>query len=145
MSLSGEARARLLERARRELPVPGDPRLLIADLGEAQLAGTESLEVLSRTSLAWMQLRDLGLERSWQSGFGWFMARNLMVFGVVALLLFYVLQPPSAVLDGALAGAALYYLIVMAMSPLRVRHHTRRREGILRAYGEDLSTYLDGL
>ncbi|MFT7464289.1 MAG: Flp pilus assembly protein TadB [Pseudohongiellaceae bacterium] len=145
MSLSGEARAQLIERSRQELPHPGDPRLLMADLSTAQLGSNEALEILSRTSLAWMQLRDMGLERSWQSGFGWFMARNLMVYGVVALALVVGLGPPPAVLDGALAGAALYYLIVMAMSPLRVRQHKHRREGILRAYAADLDEYLDGL
>ncbi len=145
MSLSGEARTRLAELARNELPVPRDPRLLIADLTEGKLGGDEALEVLSRTSLAWIQLRDMGLERSWQSGFGWFMARNLMLFGVVSLILYAGLGPPPAVLDGALAGAALYYLIVLAMCPLRVRHHKRRRAGILQAYEVDLGAYIESL
>lgn len=145
MTLSGQARARLADLARNELPVPRDPRLLIADLTEDKLGGPEALEVLSRTTLAWIQLRDMGLERSWQSGFGWFMARNLMVFGVVSLALYAGLRPPSAVLDGALAGAALYYLIVLGMCPLRVRHHKRRRAGILQSYESDLGSYIESL
>jgi Flp pilus assembly protein TadB len=117
----------------------------MADFGEQGLSGPEALEIVARTSLAWTQLRDMGLERSWQSGFGWFMARNLMIYGVVALGLVYVLGLPQAVLDGGLAGAAIYYLIVMALSPLRTRSHKRRRAGILQAYGTDLSSYLDTL
>jgi len=139
------ARRQLVERARRELPQPGDPRLLLSDLLEQDLNGPEALEVVSRTSLAWTQLRDMGLERSWQGGFGWFLARNLMLFGGVALLFALWANVPPIPLESALVGAACYYLLVMLLMPLRVRRHVRRREGILRAYGEDLGSYLDEL
>lgn len=145
MSLATPDRARLVARARRELPHPGDPRQLIDELLDAGLAGEEALQVLGRTSLAWTQLRDLALERSWQNGFGWFQARNLIVFGVLALVLFLALRPPAAVLDGALVGAALSYLVNMAIAPLRLRRHGRRRAGILARYAEDLGAYLDSL
>ena len=146
LSLSkGERRARLAKRARAELPHPGDPRLLLEDLLDQELAGPEALEVLGRTSLAHRQLRDLGLERAWQGGFGWFLARNLMLFGLVALVLVLGAGLPVAVLEAALAGAALYYVIVMALMPRRLKRHGKRREGILRAYSEDLGAYLDEL
>jgi hypothetical protein len=139
------ARARLVDRARRELPHPGDPRLLMEDLAADGLTGPDAIQVLSRTSLAWNQLRDMGLERSWQNGFGWFLARNLMIFGAAALLLAMTLRIPPPVLEGGLAGATLYYIIVLAMMPLRVRRHGRRRAGILEAYAKDLGGYLDEL
>lgn len=145
MTLGTADRVRLVDLAREQLPVPGDPRLLIEEFTERKLAGPEALAVLARTSLAWTQLRDMGLERTWQSLFGWFLARNLIVFGVVALALYYVLAPPPAVLDGALAGAAIYYLITLALAPLRLRRHKARRAGILAAYGKDLGSYLDEL
>lgn len=115
------------------------------DFLEQSLTGSEALEVLSRTSLAWSQLRDMGLERSWQGGFGWFLARNLMIFGAVALLFALSVGVPPLPLESALVGAAAYYVLVMLLMPLRVRRHVRRREGILRAYQEDLSDYLDTL
>jgi Flp pilus assembly protein TadB len=115
------------------------------DLRAEGVDGPEALEVLGRTTLAWQQLRDMGLERSWQNGFGWFLARNLMLFGGFALVLAMSLRIPPAVLEGGLAGAALYYLIVLALMPLRVRRHRRRGAGILEAYGQDLGAYLDAL
>lgn len=140
--MKDDARARLVQRARAELPEPGDPRLLMDDLAAADLAGPEALEVLSRSTLAWVQLRDLRLERAWQNGFGWFMARNLMWFGVLCLILYMALAPPMVVLEGALLGGGLYYLFVLAIAPLRLRRQTARRDGILAAYTEDLSAYL---
>jgi|GEM_PF-2098383 len=145
MGLNAEARARLVQRARQELPEPGDPRLLMDDLRQQRLAGDEALEVLSRVSLAWTQLRDMRLERSWQSGFGWFLGRNLIVFGALLLGLFLAFSFPRQVLDGSIAGAALYFLINHALAPLRVRRHVRRRVGILQAYQADLESYLDEL
>jgi hypothetical protein len=139
------ARRKLVERARRELPKPGDPRLLLSDLLEHDLDGPEALEVVSRTSLAWTQLRDMGLERSWQGGFGWFLARNLMLFGGLALLFVLSAGVPPDLLEAGLIGAAGYYVLVMLLMPLRIRRHVRRREGILQAYGEDLGGYLDAL
>lgn len=145
MSAASEARARLVKRAKAELPVPGDPRRLMADLLEQGAAGPEALEVVSRTSLAWMQLRDLRLERAWQGGFGWFLARNVMVFAVLYLFFALGLRPPPAVTWSVLAGAGAYYILVMLLSPLRIRRHGRRRAAILEAYGADLSGYLDSL
>jgi Flp pilus assembly protein TadB len=142
---SRSARRQLVERARQELPRPGDPRLLIEDFLEQNLSGPELLEVLSRTSLAWTQLRDMGLERSWQGGFGWFLARNLMIFGALALLFALSMGVPPLPLESALVGAAAYYVLVMILMPLRIRRHVRRREGILRAYQEDLGDYLKTL
>ena len=138
-------RARLVERARAELPEPGDPRLLMDDLATAGLAGPEALEVLSRTSLAWTQLRDLRLERTWQNGFGWFMARNLMWFGVLCLLLYMALGPPIVVLEAVLVGGGLFYLFVLGIAPLRLRRQKARRDGILANYTADLSEYLGTL
>lgn len=145
MSLSRTARAALVALARAELPEPGDPRLLADALREAGVAGPEALEILARTTLAHTQLRDLRLERAWQSGFGWFLARNLIVFGALALVLFLALRPSPLVLDGALTGAALYFLLCLALAPRRLAGHRHRRAGILAAYGKDLSGYLDGL
>jgi hypothetical protein len=139
------ARARLVARARRELPEPGDPQRLMDDLAAAGCDGSEALEVVARASLAWTQLRDLSLERAWQRGYGWFLARNLMLYGLLVLGLRLVLGVPPAVMDGALAGAALYYVVVLALMPLRVRGHARRRAGILAAYARDLSAWLDAL
>lgn len=144
-SSSKAVRRRLVERGRQELPRPGDPRLLLSDLIEQDLHGPEALEVISRSSLAWTQLRDMGLERSWQGGFGWFLARNLMLFGGLALLFVITARVPPDLLEAALVGAAVYYILVMLLMPLRIRRHARRREGILRAYGEDLGSYLDEL
>jgi len=145
LSKRGDARARLVRRAKDELPVPGDPRQLISDLLEQDAAGTEALEVVSRTSLAWMQLRDLRLERAWQGGFGWFLARNVMIFAVLALPLALTLRPPEPIMWSVLAGAGGYYLLVVVLSPLRISRHKRRRAAILEAYERDLSAYLDSL
>jgi hypothetical protein len=141
----GEARARLRERAHRELPEPGDPRRLIADLIELDAAGLEALEVLGRVTVAWTQLRDLKLERAWSSGFGWFLARNLVLMGVVVLLVTASLRPPLLLVEAALGGAAAYYLLVLLLSPLRLRRHKRRRAAILESYGRDLAAYLESL
>jgi Flp pilus assembly protein TadB len=115
------------------------------ELRESGLAGDEALEVAARSSLAWMQLRDMRLERIWQTGYGWFLARNLIVFGAVALMLFLAFRPHPAVLDGSLAGGALLFIITHLLAPLRLRRHKRRREGILASYQQDLGEYLDGL
>jgi len=136
-------RRRLVERARRELPEPGDPRALAADLRREGLAGPEALGVLERTTLAWQQLRDMRLERAWQRGFGWFLGRNLIVFGLLALASTWVLRMPVATFDAILLGAGAYFLLVMALGPLRVRRHRARRAAILEAYGADLQAYLD--
>jgi hypothetical protein len=117
----------------------------MADLAEDDAAGPEALAVVSRTTLAWMQLRDLRLERSWQGGFGWFLARNVMVFAVLVLPLSLTLRPPAPVMWSVLIGAGGYYLLVMALAPLRLARHKRRRVAILEAYGRDLSDYLDSL
>jgi len=139
------ARQKLVERARKELPAPGDPRLLSEELLAAGLAGPEALEVLQRTTLAWTQLRDMKLEVIWQNGFGWFLARNLMGFGAIALVATLSFGIPNALLEAALAGAVVSYLFTMLLSPRRLRRHKHRRAGILAAYKEDLEGYLDGL
>jgi hypothetical protein len=139
------ARVRLVARARRELPEPGDPRRLLADLLEQDLAGPEALEVLGRVHVAWAQLRDIRLERRWAAGYGWFLARNLVLLGVLALLAAATLRPPLPLIEAALGGAAAYYLVVVALAPLRLRRNAKRRQAILGAYGRDLGAYLDGL
>ncbi len=143
--LSVKARKRLVELARAELPEPGDPRRLMDLLDEQGLAGPEALQVLSRTTLAWIQLRDMRLERIWQSGYGWFLARNLILFGLLMLVYALLARPDFAVIVVGMAGAALYYLIVCALGPLRVRRHKFRRAGILAAYADDLGNYLQEL
>lgn len=145
MSRRAEALARLVARARAELPEPGDPRKLMEELVEQDAVCPEALGVLQRTSLAWQQLREMSLERSWQNGFGWFLARNLMLLGLIALVITLAAGVPLPLLESALLGAGAYYVIVLTLAPLRVARHRRRRQGILTAYGEDLAAYLDGL
>ena len=138
--------AALIERARRELPEPGDPRALMDDLLEQDLAGPEALEILSRTSLAWTQLRDMRLERIWQSGYGWFLARNAMALGFLILVGLTLIQGVAIVVVHAmLIGIGAYYLLICALAPLRVCRHQQRRAGILENYAADLGGYLDEL
>ena len=68
-----------------------------------------------------------------------------MIFGALTLLFALSMGVPPLPLESALVGAAAYYVLVMLLMPLRVRRHVRRREGILRAYGEDLEDYLGKL
>ena len=143
-----EARRALVARARRELPEPGDPRALGADL--ARLCGqgadgADALGVATRAGTAWVQLRDLRLERGWQAGLGWHLGRNLVLFAALALLAVVALNPPPGTVEPALYGAAGYFLLVLALLPLRLRRQARAREAILRAYGEDLDAFLGGL
>ncbi|MCB9897265.1 MAG: hypothetical protein H6825_04615 [Planctomycetes bacterium] len=145
MSRRAEARARLLARARHELPEPGDPTRLMADLQGSGVDADELLEVVGRVVLAHRQLRDMNLERSWQRGYGWFLARNVMVFGLIMLALRLGLGLNQIAMDGALAGVALYYVVVLVLMPLRVRGHVRRRKGILANYQRDLGEYLERL
>ena len=145
MTSRAEARRRLVVRAREELPRPGDPRRLLQDLSDLEVEGPEVLEVLSRTMLASQQLRDLRLERLWQGGFGWFMARNVMIVGLLVLILALVYRPPMSFIQGVLIGTGAYYLIVLALSPLRIRRHGERAQGIEEAYSADLGGYLDSL
>lgn len=140
-----DLRARLVERARAELPEPGDPRQLMGDLAELGADTAETLEVVARCELAWMLLRDQRLEKHWQGQFGWFLGRNLMVFAIVALALRFTAGITLAVLDGALVGATLYYFIALALAPLRLRPQKRRRRGILQNYARDLEAYLERL
>ena len=138
--------AALIERARRELPEPGDPRALMDDLIEQGLHGPEALEILSRTSLAWTQLRDMRLERIWQSGYGWFLARNAMALGFLILVGLTLIQGVAiALVHAMLIGIGAYYLLVCLLAPLRIRRHRHRRAGILENYAEDLGGYLDEL
>ncbi len=145
MTEGDEARRRLVSRAREELPRPGDPRRLIEDLRDLGAEGPEALEVLSRTILAWQQLRDLRLEQLWQGGYGWFLARNVMIIGLLVLVVTLVYRPPMSFVQGVLIGTGAYYLVVLALSPLRLRRHGARRRGIEQSYGEDLGAYLDSL
>lgn len=145
MELSDDARQRLVDRAREELPEPGDPRRLMADLGEGEMASPEAMEILSRTSLAWQQLRDLRLERAWQSGFGWFLARTVMLLGLLVLFTATIFRPTEdglTVIVAGFGGVAAYYLLIVATSPLRLRRHHKRKEAILNAYREDLENVL---
>lgn len=144
-ALSASDRQRLVSLARDELPVPRDPRHLMDDLAEAGLHGPEVLEILQRTTLAWMQLRDMKLERTWQSGFGWFLARSVLIVAFGLLLLVTVSPALGNVIDGLLIGVGVYYLVVTSTAPLRLRRHGKRRAGILAAYAADLGGYLDGL
>jgi hypothetical protein len=127
--VTAQDRARLVARALRELPEPGDPRHLLADLLEQDLAGPEALEVLGRVHVAWAQLRDIRLERRWSSGYGWFLARNLVLLGVLVLLAAATLRPPLPLIEAALG----------------LRRNASRRQAILEAYGRDLGAYLDAL
>jgi hypothetical protein len=61
------------------------------------------------------------------------------------LVLVVALQPPLPATEGALAGAVLYYLLVMALAPVRLRRARQTEARILAAYGEDLGRYLDEL
>lgn len=138
-------RRRLVERARAELPEPGDPRLLLADLRREGLHGPDALAIVERTTLAWQQLRDMRLERAWQRGFGWFLGRNLIALGVLALVSTLVLRMPLAIFEAILIGAGAYFVLVMALGPLRTRRHRARRAAILEAYDADLRALLEAL
>ncbi len=144
-TLSAADRKRLVALARDELPEPRDPRLLMDDLLEAGLGGPEALEVLSRTTLAWRQLRDMRLERVWQSGFGWFLARSVLIVAFGILLLVTVSPGLGAIVNGLLLGIGIYYLVVTTTAPFRLRRHKHRRTGILAAYADDLGEYLGEL
>lgn len=146
MTAAGSPRhAALLERARRELPEPGDPVELARELAEAGIDGPEALEVLARVALARRQLRDMALERVWQRGISWFLARNVMILALLALTSTMVLHVPLPLFEAGIVGVAIYYVLTLALLPWRVRGHRRRRATILRAYGEDLGGYLDTL
>ena len=136
---------RLIERARAELPEPGDPTRLIDDLREAGLDGPEALEILQRTSLAWQQLRDMRLERAWQKGYEWFLARAILITGFLMMIYTVFGRPSPILVQGAASGIVIYYLIILALGPQRLRRHKARRAGIREAYVDDLGAYLDGL
>jgi len=133
----GEA-ARLARRARAELPRPGDPQLLLDDLLAADLHGPEALALLGCTRRTHEQLRDLALEAAWQRGFGWFLARNLMLFGLLSLGLALAFSLDLQLYEAGLAGAGLCYLLGLLLMPLRLRRHRRRRAAILEAHARTL-------
>ena len=139
------AQQALLARAAQELPEPGDPRRLCADLAAAVRDGADgvvALAILTRTVTAWAQLRDLSQERRWQSGVGWHLGRNLVLYAVLVLLAVLVLRPPPGLAEAALLGAGLYFLLVSLLLPLRLRRQRRVRAAVLAAYGADLSACL---
>ena len=143
-----EARRALVARARRELPEPGDPRALDADLAGLCGQGADgaaAIGIATRAGTAWVQLRDLRLERGWQAGLGWHLGRNLVLFAALALVVVVALDPPPGTIEPALYGAAGYFLLVLALLPLRLRRQSRAREAILRAYAADMEAFLGEL
>lgn len=145
MTSRASARARLIELARTQLPTPGDPRKLIEQLQGVGADPDEQLQVLARVSLAHRQLRDLKLEAAFQSGYGWFLGRNLILFGVLGLIATLFVGLPVQLLEPLLAGAAGFFILGALLAPLRLRRQGARRDGILAAYAADLGGYLDEL
>ncbi|GJM22336.1 MAG: hypothetical protein DHS20C15_22510 [Planctomycetota bacterium] len=140
-----EARKRLIAAAREQLPEPGDPRALIDELTGNDPLTDEHLEVLTRVTLAHRQLLNLKLEASVQGGMGWFLGRNLILFGILGLAARLSSPLTTQGLEAALGGAIAYFLLCSLLAPLRLRKQKAKRAGIVANYNADLSAYLDEL
>lgn len=105
----------------------------------------EHLEVLSRVTLAHRQLLNMKLERSVQQGMGWFLGRNLILFGILGLVAVLTSPLTPQGLEAGIVGAVVYFLICSTLAPLRLRKQKAKCEGILRNYAADLGSYLDEL
>lgn len=131
------------ERLRRELPAPGDPAKLLEDLLAAGLDPQDAADFVANAFRTWVALRDLRLQRAWQSGMGWFHARNMILVAALLLVAVTLLRPPPGLAEAAAAGAAALHVVTAIASPLRSRRLAREEERLRTAWAREWSACLE--
>lgn len=124
---------------------PGDPLDVLTRWRDADLLDDEALALLTDVRAAHRQLRELRLERAWQRSFGWFVARSVVVFAMLVVL-GLALAPRAVAFEvvlGALAGVALFYVVIVVTAPLRLRRHAAIRRHVLARFDARLEAFRD--
>ncbi len=125
---------------------PDAPLVVLRRWRDDDLVDDAALDLLDDVARAHGQLRELRLESAWQRSFGWFVARSVVVFGM--LVIFAVAFAPDAVpfasIVAALAGVGLFYVVIVLTAPFRLRRHRRIRAHCLATFHAALDRHRDG-
>jgi hypothetical protein len=118
----------LLELMLAEIRAPVDTQKILDALPPVETCFEEARRLLKAKDRATRRAAFIENERLWFNKYGWFMARVVGLFGLLAFALF--LSTRGAGVDffsALLLGAAGYYLLLVTLSNLRYRDGNRKR------------------
>jgi hypothetical protein len=132
-----EEAARLLELLIGEIRSPADTQQVIDALPATAACADEARRFLKVKDRAVRREAFIKNERLWFNKYGWFMARIVILFGLLSFG-FYLIVREAGVdfLTALILGAAGYYLLLVTLSNLRYREGNRKRRRLVNAEAE---------
>jgi hypothetical protein len=138
----------LAEILSKELEKPSDPQTLYHELSSDLAEQGPLFEFLSCKDRHHRQSFYLLAEKRWFQLYGWTMAKVLMLFGLLALVLFLLIQPgPEAVqyFIYFVFGASAYYFLLYIFSLNRYSKNKKRLEQMQETYRQEIQAILGEL
>jgi hypothetical protein len=125
---------RLLELMLAEIRSPVDTQKVLDALPAIETCVEEARRFLKAKDRAVRRAGFIENERLWFNKYGWFMARIVGLFGLLAFA-FFLLARGAGVdfLTAVLLGAAGYYLLLVTLSNVRYREGNRKRRRLREA------------
>jgi hypothetical protein len=136
----------LLELLIGEIHSPVDAQKLYSQIPSTGSCTAALREFLQAKDRAQRREAYIKTEPRWFRKYGWFMARAVMVYGVLAIL--YSLLTRNATVNAvttALLGAAGYYALLFTMSNWRYRDHNKKRQALLDFEGRKYQREIVGI
>jgi hypothetical protein len=115
-----------------EIRSPSDMQKLLDDLPPATNCLDEAIRLLKAKDRAGRREAFIKTEPRWFRKYGWFMARVVILFGLLVLI-FAILARGMGVdfFTALILGAAVYYALLVTLSNLRYRDKNRKRLKLL--------------
>lgn len=136
----------LLELIIGEIQSPVDAQKLYAQIPSTSNCTAALREFLQAKDRAQRREAYIKTEPRWFRKYGWFMARAVMVYGVLAII--YSLLTRNASVNAvttALFGAAFYYALLVTMSNWRYRDNNKKRQALIDYEGRKYQREIIGI
>ncbi|MEW6127420.1 MAG: hypothetical protein AB1757_10300 [Acidobacteriota bacterium] len=128
----------LLELIIGEIEAPVDMQKLIVKVPPTTNCIAELRDFLKAKDRAHRREAFIKTEPMWFRKYGWFMARIVMVFGILVIVYSIITRNTSANFISALVlGAAFYYGLLVTLSNWRYRDKNKRRQRLLDEEGKN--------
>lgn len=119
---------RLLELIISEIQSPADSQSLLDCLPATANCSEEASQFLKAKDRAQRRLGFIKNEEIWFKKYGWFMARVVILFGIISAVLALITRSAGVdFITALILGAAGYYLLLYTLSNIRYREGGRKR------------------
>jgi hypothetical protein len=123
---------RLIELIINEIQSPIDMQKLLIQLPSTTNCTSELSDFLKAKDRAQRREAYIKTEPLWFRKYGWFMARVVMIYGVLVIIYSFLTRNANVnFVTAALLGAAFYYALLVTLSNWRYRDKSKKRQALV--------------